>query len=152
LAAITHAPAHRTEYTRERRQRTLTCTHSGGSANHKDLAARPADNQGMTVVALNEVASREIFPGFQARVVHSARVSESWVEAEAGASFPEHRHPHEQIVNVLQGELELTVGGVTHRLTAGQVLVIAPEVPHSGRAISQCRVLDVFAPTREEYR
>jgi quercetin dioxygenase-like cupin family protein len=106
----------------------------------------------MTVVALNDVASREIFPGFRARVLHSARMSESWVEADAGATFPEHQHPHEQIVNVLQGELEIVVGGVTYRLTPGQVLVIPPEVPHSGRAISACSVLDVFAPTRDEYR
>jgi quercetin dioxygenase-like cupin family protein len=106
----------------------------------------------MNVVALTDLSSREIFPGFRARVVHSARVSESWVEADAGAGFPEHQHPHEQIVNVLDGELEITVGGVTHRLTAGQVLVIAPDVAHSGRAITACRVLDVFAPTRDEYR
>ena len=106
----------------------------------------------MDVVVLNTLAPREIFPGFRARVVHSARMSESWVEADAEARFPEHQHPHEQIVNVLEGELEIVVGGVTHRLTPGQVLVIPSEVPHSGRAISRCRVLDVFAPTRNEYK
>jgi quercetin dioxygenase-like cupin family protein len=106
----------------------------------------------MNLVMLNSLVAREIFPGFQARVVHSARMSESWVEAEAGASFPEHQHPHEQIVNVLEGELEIVVGGVTHRLTPGQVLIIPSEVPHSGRAMTKCRVLDVFAPSRDEYR
>jgi quercetin dioxygenase-like cupin family protein len=106
----------------------------------------------MSVVTIEHVPVREIFPGFRARVVHSARTSESWVEADAGASFPEHQHPHEQIVNVLEGELELTAGGVTHRLTAGRVLVIPPDVPHSGRAITACRVLDIFAPTRDDYR
>ena len=106
----------------------------------------------MSIVTLNQVPVREIFPGFRARVVHSARTSESWVEADAGASFPEHQHPQEQIVNVLEGELELTVAGVTHRLTAGRVLVIPPDVPHRGRAITSCRVLDVFAPPRDDYR
>jgi quercetin dioxygenase-like cupin family protein len=106
----------------------------------------------MDVVVLNSLVAREIFPGFRARVLHSARMSESWVEAEAGAGFPEHQHPHEQIVNVLEGELEIVVGGVTHRLTPGQVLIIPSEVPHSGRAITKCRVLDVFAPSRDEYR
>jgi quercetin dioxygenase-like cupin family protein len=106
----------------------------------------------MSPVRLDTLPVREIFPGFRARVVHSARTSESWVDIDAGASFPEHQHPHEQIVNVLEGELEITAGDVTHRLTPGQVLVIPPEVPHSGRAISACRVLDVFAPSREEYR
>jgi quercetin dioxygenase-like cupin family protein len=103
-------------------------------------------------VSIASLAVREIFPGFRARVVHSARTSQSWVDADAGASFPEHRHPHEQVVNVLQGELELVVDGIPHRLTPGVVYVIPPDVPHSGRAITDCRVLDVFAPVREDYR
>jgi quercetin dioxygenase-like cupin family protein len=103
-------------------------------------------------MSLGAVPQREIFPGFRARVVHSDRTSHSWVEADAGASFPEHRHPHEQVVNVLEGELELVVGGETCRLTPGLVYVIPPDVPHSGRAVTACRVLDVFAPVREDYR
>jgi quercetin dioxygenase-like cupin family protein len=106
----------------------------------------------MSLVIVNGVAVREIFPGIRARVVHSARTSQSWVEIDPGASFPEHQHPHEQTVNVLEGELEVTAGGVTHRLTPGTALVIPPNVPHSGRAITACRVLDVFAPTRDDYR
>jgi quercetin dioxygenase-like cupin family protein len=106
----------------------------------------------MALVSLEALPEREIFPGFRARLVHSDRTSQSWVEADAGASFPEHRHPHEQVVNVLLGELELVVGGTRHRLTPGQVFVIPPDVPHSGRAVTACRVLDVFAPVREDYR
>ena len=34
----------------------------------------------------------------------------------------------------------------------GQSLVIAPGVPHAGRARTACRVLDVFAPARDDYR
>lgn len=106
----------------------------------------------MSLIPIGSLPVREIFPGFRARIVHTARTSQSWIEVDAGARFPEHQHPHEQIVNVLEGELEVTAGGVTHRLTPGQVLVIPGDVPHSGRAITACRVLDVFAPTREDYR
>ena len=106
----------------------------------------------MSVIAIDSIAVREIFPGIRARVVHTARTSQSWVELDAGTSFPEHRHPHEQAVNVLDGTLELTVGGQVHRVTAGQAFVIAPDVPHSGRALTACRVLDVFAPARDDYR
>jgi quercetin dioxygenase-like cupin family protein len=106
----------------------------------------------MSLVQLNSVPLREIFPGIRARVVHSARTSQSWVEIDEGASFPHHHHPHEQTVNMLEGELEIVVGGETHRLTAGQAFVIPPDVPHSGRALTKCRVLDVFAPARDDYR
>jgi quercetin dioxygenase-like cupin family protein len=106
----------------------------------------------MPLIQLDDVAVREIFPGLRARVVHSDRVSHSWVEVDAGAAFPEHQHPHEQIVNILAGELELVVEGVIHRLTPGMVFVIPPNVKHSGRGITACRVLDAFAPVREDYK
>lgn len=106
----------------------------------------------MPLVKLSDLATREIFPGIRARVVHSARTSQSWVEIDAGARFPEHRHPHEQTVNVLDGELELTCEGTTCRLAPGQIFVISPDAPHSGRALTACRVLDVFAPVRDDYR
>lgn len=106
----------------------------------------------MSLVQLNTVPVKEIFPGIRARVVHTERTSQSFVEIDAGSSFPRHQHPHEQTVNVLEGELEIMVGSETHRLAPGQVLVIPPDVPHSGKALTNCRVLDVFAPTRDDYR
>jgi len=106
----------------------------------------------MTRLTLRSIEVREIFPGLRARIVHSARTSQSWVEIDEGATFPEHKHPHEQVVNVLEGILELTVNGEVARLEAGDVYVIPPDAPHSGRALTACRVLDVFAPVREDYR
>jgi quercetin dioxygenase-like cupin family protein len=106
----------------------------------------------MPFVALNSLAVREIFPGLRARIVHTDQTSQSWVDIDAGATFPEHHHPHEQTVNVLEGTLELTVNGETHVLTPGSVFVIPPNATHSGRAPEQCRVLDVFAPARDDYR
>ena len=104
------------------------------------------------ILSLSHIAVREIFPGLRARIVHTERTSQSWVDIDAGASFPEHQHPHEQTVNVLEGRLEITVNGETHVLTAGSVFVISPEARHSGRALERCRVLDVFSPPREDYR
>ena len=106
----------------------------------------------MPLIQLDRLPIREIFPGLRARLVHSDRVSHSWVEVDAGATFPEHQHPHEQIVNVLDGELELVVEGVTHRLKPGMVFVIPPNAKHSGRGVTACKVLDAFAAVREDYK
>ena len=106
----------------------------------------------MPLIVLDRVPVREIFPGLRARLVHSDYVSHSWVEVDEGATFPEHHHPPEQIVNVLAGELELVVEGVTHRLKPGMVFVIPPHAKHSGRGITACTVLDAFAPVREDYK
>jgi quercetin dioxygenase-like cupin family protein len=106
----------------------------------------------MPLIELASVPLRELFPGVRARLIHTDQVSHSWVELEEGATFPEHHHPHEQIVSVLEGELEVTVAGETVRLTPGRVFVIPGGAPHAGRAITACRVLDAFAPVRDDYR
>src|SRR5690349_1958850 len=106
----------------------------------------------MPIVHLDKVPVRQIFPGLRAKLIHSDHVSHSWVEVDAGATFPEHQHPHEQIVSVLSGELDLVVDGVAHTLTPGVVFVIPPNVPHSGGSKTGCHVLDAFAPVRDDYR
>jgi quercetin dioxygenase-like cupin family protein len=106
----------------------------------------------MPSITLAALPVREIFPGIRARLVHTDRVTHSWVEIDEGTSFPEHHHPHEQIVSVLDGTLALTVDGVRHDLTPGTVFVIPPEARHSGQALTRCRVLDTFAPARDDYR
>ena len=106
----------------------------------------------MPLLRLDTLPVREIFPGLRARLIHSDRVTHSWVDVDAGATFPEHQHPHEQIVSVIDGELELVVNGEVHRLVPGVVFVIPPNVPHSGRGITACRVLDAFSPVRDDYK
>jgi quercetin dioxygenase-like cupin family protein len=59
---------------------------------------------------------------------------------------------HALDVHILEGEFELTVAGEIKILKPGQVAVIASNVPHSGKALTQCRIIDAFYPVREDYR
>lgn len=101
---------------------------------------------------IRNLPSREVFPGFHGRFVHSASMTFAYWDIDAGGKVPEHSHIHEQVVNMMEGRLELIVGGKKHTLTAGQVLVIPSHVVHSGQALTACKVLDVFSPVREDYR
>jgi quercetin dioxygenase-like cupin family protein len=95
---------------------------------------------------------REVIPGFHGRFAHSSRMTFVLWEIEAGAVLPEHEHPHEQVAQVLEGRFEITVAGTTRLLEAGQMGVVLPNLRHSGRAITACKILDIFAPVREDYR
>ena len=106
----------------------------------------------MPYMNLNEVPEREIIPGFRARFVHSANMSFAHWSIDQDAILPEHSHEHEQVVNVIDGEFELSIDDDTRRLRRGEVAVIPPNAVHSGRAITDCRVIDVFYPIREDYR
>ena len=106
----------------------------------------------MGFVNLEDIAGKEIVPGFTARFVHSEYMTFSYWEVKAGAVLPEHSHPHEQVANLLKGKFEMTVAGETRILEPRMVAVIPPEAKHSGRALADCYILDVFYPVREDYR
>jgi len=101
---------------------------------------------------LKDIQEREIVPGYRARFIHSENMTLAYWDVEPGASLPEHSHPHEQIANVLEGRFELTVDGESRILEPGQVAVIPSDAPHSGRAITACRLIDAFYPCRDDYR
>ncbi len=94
----------------------------------------------------------EIIPGFHGRFVHSDNATIAYWEIDAQAVLPEHQHHHEQVVHLLSGEFELTVAGKIINLTPGDVLLLQPHIPHAGRAITDCRIMDVFNPCRDDYR
>lgn len=101
---------------------------------------------------ISDINAKEIVKGFHGRMIHTDQMTVAHFRIEAGSVLPEHHHVHQQVTNVISGELELTVGGLTRVCKAGDVAVIPSHVPHSGKALTDCFVLDVFQPTREDYK
>lgn len=106
----------------------------------------------MTLVNIKELEKTEVYPGFQARFVHSDNMTLAYWNIEAGAPLPEHSHPHEQITCVLEGELEFTVGEETVILVPGLVKIVSGNTPHSGKALTDCILVGIFHPAREEFK
>ena len=106
----------------------------------------------MGLVNLNDLPALEIAPGIVGRIVTADTFTVAHVSIKKGAPLPEHSHYHEQVVNVIEGELELTVAGTPHILKSGKVMVLEPNVPHSGKALTDVKVVDVFHPVREDFR
>ncbi len=69
----------------------------------------------------------------------------------AGSRMPEHHHPQEQIVHILEGKMRLIVGGVAHELSTGDSFYLASDVAHGVETVVETRVLDTFSPSREDY-
>ncbi len=102
--------------------------------------------------SLSALEEKELIPGFFGKMVHTDRMTVAHFRIEKGSSLPEHHHVHEQVTNVVSGELEMTVGRETKVCKAGDVVVIPSGVPHSARALTDCHVIDVFQPARDDYR
>ena len=82
---------------------------------------------------VRDFETREQFPGFHGRFIHTERVTVVYWEVEAG-------------------EFAMTIDGTTRTLTAGSVAVVPTAAVHSGRAVTKCRFIDVFQPARDDYR
>ena len=103
-------------------------------------------------IKLAEIDSKEIMPGYNGKLIHTQNMSLAFWEVEKGAKVPEHAHINEQVMQVLEGKFEFTLDGNTNTYEPGDLVIIPPNVPHSGRALTPCKLMDVFSPTREEYR
>ncbi len=101
---------------------------------------------------LADIPSKEIMPGYHGKLVHGEKISWAFWEVEEGAEVPEHHHHHEQIMHVIEGRFEFTLDADTQIYVPGDVVVIPSNTSHSGKAITACKLMDVFSPVREEYK
>ena len=101
---------------------------------------------------LKDIEARQVFPGFWGRFVHTSNMTMAYWEIEKGSKVPIHSHIHEQVVNMLEGQFELVINGGPSVLSPGMVAVIPSNAVHTGVALSNCRILDVFYPVREDYK
>lgn len=106
----------------------------------------------MPFIELRQLTEKEQIKGFHGRAIHTGTMSFLYWSVDAGASIPMHSHLHEQVAHVLKGRFELTIADETKALEPGTVAVIPPHLPHGGKAVTDCELLDVFSPERDDYK
>lgn len=106
----------------------------------------------MQYIKLIEAEEKELIPGYHVKFVNSETMTFAHWRIEQSAEFPEHSHPNEQVINMLDGDFIIRIGDEEHKLSKDDVFIIPAGVPHSGKAITECRTIDVFYPKRAEYQ
>ncbi|KPA18473.1 cupin [Candidatus Magnetomorum sp. HK-1] len=106
----------------------------------------------MKTIDLNKISPKTVIPGYHGKFVHSDNATLSFWDIEAGHDLPEHSHHHEQTTLVLNGTFQLNIDGNVFTLEKNQLLTIPPNQKHSGTAMTDCKIMDVFCPVREDYR
>ena len=95
--------------------------------------------------------TRELAPGITARLVWGERVMLSYVTFQPNSVIPLHSHPHEQTGIVIEGAVELTIGGETRLCRKGDAFTIPGNVEHSAAGGEMAAtVIDTFSPPRED--
>ena len=67
---------------------------------------------------------------------------------DAGQGLSEHSAPFDAIVQILDGEAELVIGGKRVRAAAGQLVVMPADVPHAVRARRRFKMLLIMLRAR----
>ncbi|MDR2936297.1 MAG: cupin domain-containing protein [Rikenellaceae bacterium] len=62
-----------------------------------------------------------------------------------------HSHYHTQSTIVTAGVFEVTIGGVTKTLKAGDGFLVDPDVPHMAKCIEAGTLVDSFSPVRADF-
>ena len=101
---------------------------------------------------IKNLKQREIIPGFNGKFVNGENITWAFWDIKKDSSIPDHFHIHEQIMHVISGDFEFTINGLTSVFSEGDTIVIPSNIAHRGKALTNCKIMDVFSPKREEYK
>jgi len=101
---------------------------------------------------MKELTPRQLVPGLTGYYRHGEQMTLGLIEIKAGISLAAHQHVHEQISYMIAGELRMMIGDEEVILKPGAVQLIPSNTVHSAIALTDCQLIDVFNPVREDYR
>jgi len=105
----------------------------------------------MPFVDTNSLHVIERLPGWKGRHFHSPSMTFWHYDFARGSSIHEHWHPQEEVWEVIEGEIELTIDGVTQIARAGMAGIVPGNVHHSVKALTDGKAIIVDYPLRRDF-
>jgi quercetin dioxygenase-like cupin family protein len=105
----------------------------------------------MAVVNIDSLKIIERLPGWKGRYFHSAHMTFAHYNFTRGSSIHEHSHPEEEVYEVIEGELEVTVDDVVQMAKPGLVVIVPGNARHSVHALTDGRLIVVDHPARPDF-
>ena len=104
----------------------------------------------MPFIDTHELKTIERLPGWKGKYFDSENLTFGHYLFEAGSTIHEHSHQQEEVWNVIEGQLEVTIDGKTQAAGPGFVAIVPPNTNHFVRAITNGRAIVVDYPLRRE--
>jgi quercetin dioxygenase-like cupin family protein len=105
----------------------------------------------MPFVDTTSLAVIERLPGWFGRYFHSESMTFAHYDFKRGASIHEHFHPEEEVYEVIEGALEVTIDGAAEIARSGMVAIVPANARHSVKALTDGRVIIVDYPLRRDF-
>lgn len=104
----------------------------------------------MPFVSLDSHEPWERRPGWRGRFFRTDEMTFAYWDFKAGSDIHPHHHDGEEVWNVIEGELDITVNEQTQRVRAGMAAIVPDEATHSVVALSDGRAIVVSHPVRDD--
>lgn len=105
----------------------------------------------MPIIDTLAIPAVEKRPGWKGRMFSSPSMTFAHWDFAAGATIHEHSHEQEEVWHVLEGELELTIGGEAARAGPGMVAVVPAHAAHAVTALTDGKAIVVDHPLRPDF-
>ena len=105
----------------------------------------------VTLHRWDDIPAEQINPTISRQYITADRVTVARFELKRGAVVPQHSHENEQVSYIITGALKFVFDGREIVVRGGEVLQIAPHVPHAAEAIEDTLAIDVFSPVRQDW-
>jgi quercetin dioxygenase-like cupin family protein len=105
----------------------------------------------MPLVDTSKLDVIERLPGWHGRYFHTTNMTFAHYDFVRGASIHEHIHPQEEVYEVVEGELEITIDGLAQIAKAGVVAIVPSNARHSVKALTDGRAIIVDYPARRDF-
>ncbi len=102
--------------------------------------------------SIKDILPKALAPGIIGHYAHGQSLTLGYVILDKDSRIQEHKHVHEQITFIVEGQLDMVIDGKPYSLTKGTYHVIPSNIPHSATAKTNCIAIDAFSPVREDYR
>ncbi len=105
----------------------------------------------MPLIDTSKLPVIERKPGWHGRYFDSENMTFGHYVFDKGAEISAHEHEQEEIWQIIEGELEITIGATHHRAGAGFVGIVPPNTQHAVKALTDGKAIVVDYPIRKGF-
>jgi quercetin dioxygenase-like cupin family protein len=103
----------------------------------------------VTFIDTNQLNVKEPRDGWKGRFFHSPNMTFAYYTVAAGVWIHEHSHSNDEVWNVIDGQIEITISGEKGVAGPGCAAVIPPNALHAVKVLTDARVIVVDYPRRD---
>ncbi len=106
----------------------------------------------MPIVDTSKLEVVEPLPGWRGRLFHSPSMTFAHYDFDRGSTIHQHHHVQEEVWEVIEGQVELTIDGVPQIARPGVVAIVPSDVPHSAKALTDGKAVIIDYPLRLDFK